>query len=155
LLLTKQLKISYYDIPIDIATDDASNVYFLVKSRGRSVFIAKYSKQGSLQWKKEFGASYWENLPDGVATDDDGNVYITGSVVVSKIDPNFDAIIAKYSPDGTLLWTKRLGTSAPDFSYGIATYGDDVYISGATNGSLNGLNQGISDAFVAKYLTRR
>jgi hypothetical protein len=48
-------------------------------------------------------------------------------------------------------WTRQLGTSAEDYSYGVSADGlGNVYISGSINGSLGGPNAGGADAFVAK-----
>ena len=49
-------------------------------------------------------------------------------------------------------WTRQLGTSATDVSYGVSADGlGNVYISGYTDGSLGGPNAGGTDAFVSKY----
>ena len=49
--------------------------------------------------------------------------------------------------------TKQFGTSSPDHAYGISTdIGGNVYVTGHTNGSLDGnTNAGSSDLFVVKY----
>ena len=52
----------------------------------------------------------------------------------------------------TLEWTRQLGTSEWDVSYGVSADGlGNVYISGLTDGSLGGTNAGNSDAFISKY----
>jgi hypothetical protein len=91
----------------------------------------------------------------GVATDGEGNVYISGwsegSLVGADAGP-VNAFAAKYSAGGALLWTRQLGTPEGTVSRGAATDGDgNVYISGETWGSLGGANQGERDAWVAKY----
>src|SRR3954464_1031247 len=49
-------------------------------------------------------------------------------------------------------WTRQLGTSAREDNYGVSADGlGDVYISGYTQGNLQGSNAGLRDAFVAKY----
>ena len=54
--------------------------------------------------------------------------------------------------NGTLQWTRQLGTSESDHSAGVSadTLGN-VYISGSTSGSLAGVNAGGIDAFLSKY----
>ena len=49
--------------------------------------------------------------------------------------------------------TKQFGTSSPDHAYGISTdIGGNVYVTGHTNGGLDGnTNAGSSDLFVVKY----
>lgn len=50
-----------------------------------------------------------------------------------------------------VIWTKQLGSSADDFSWGIAANNSgNVYITGGTKGDLAGSNAGGVDAWVAK-----
>ncbi len=95
-----------------------------------------------------------------VATDAEGNVYLSGFTEGSLGGPyrggRGDAWVAKYSAGGALRWKRQLGTSEQDWSAGVATDDDgNIYISGKTGGSLGGASEGIDDAFVAKYFTRR
>jgi hypothetical protein len=96
-------------------------------------------------------------VTSGVATDVDGNVYIAGYTDGSLGRPNlgdYDAWLAKYSAHGALRWNRQLGTAKGDITFGVATDGDgNVYIAGSTSGSLAGPNQGVHDAWVAKYST--
>ena len=91
----------------------------------------------------------------GVSADGLGNVYISGYTYGSLGGPNAgsdDAFVSKYDAAGTLQWTRQLGTSAIDRSYGVSADGlGNVYISGYTSGSLGGPNAGGNDAFVSKY----
>ena len=58
----------------------------------------------------------------------------------------------KYSSDGTKVWTKLLGSTSYDYAKAISTATDgSVYITGYTEGSLNGeTNAGSTDAFLMK-----
>jgi hypothetical protein len=112
-----------------------------------------------LRWTRQLGTSE-DDISLGVATDGDGNVYISGWTEGSLGGTNFnqlaDAWLAKYSAEGALRWKRQLRTSGYDYSLGVATGGKgNVYISGGTTGSLGGAQQGGADAFVAKYFTRR
>ena len=52
----------------------------------------------------------------------------------------------------TLSWKRQLGTSDVDYSSGVATDSKgNVYTSGTIDGSMDGTNQGSSDACVVKY----
>jgi hypothetical protein len=63
-----------------------------------------------------------------------------------------DAFVAKYNSSGKLQWTKQLGTSSDDYSYGVVTDSSgNVYISGSTRGDLAGTHKVSYDAWVAKY----
>lgn len=69
-----------------VATDSNSNVYISGTTtgalagffRGQTAFVAKYNSTGTLVWKQQLGGPGTDN-PYGVATDSNGNVYISGS----------------------------------------------------------------------------
>jgi hypothetical protein len=138
----------------DVATDAAGNVLI----GGQTVnpgeccnseaFTAKYSPAGKLLWTRTLaGWDYFDTDDMGanaVATDATGNVFIAGSTAKRYEGPAF-AFVAKYNPDGKLLWTRKLGAG----SWGSAVATDvagNVLIGGST-GSFGGPR----DAFVAKY----
>ena len=92
----------------------------------------------------------------GVSADGLGNVYISGYTGGSLGGPNAggnDAFVSKYDAAGNFQWTRQLGTSASDLSYGVSADGlGNVYFSGYTLGSLGGPNAGGDDAFVVKIV---
>ena len=50
------------------------------------------------------------------------------------------------------LWVRQLGTETYDAAYGVATdAAGNVYLTGETDGSLDGANRGDRDVWVAKY----
>ena len=82
----------------------------------------------------------------GVSADDLGDVDITGYTSLTN-----DAYVRKYDAAGNLR-RQAVGTRANDGGYGVSADGlGNVYISGVTLGSLDGMNAGSGDAFVAKY----
>ena len=66
---------------------------------------------------------------------------------------NTDLFVVKYSSSGTKQWTKQFGSSSRDSANGVAPDSSgNVYVSGRTNGGLDGNNiAGKSDLFVVKY----
>ncbi len=79
-----------------------------------------------------------------IATDLNGNVYMTGYFSGTvDFDPGpgkynltskggNDIFVAKYSPEGTLLWAKSMGYGGPDIGYSIAVGSNGlVYIAGS------------------------
>ncbi|MFM6517989.1 MAG: beta strand repeat-containing protein, partial [Microcystis panniformis] len=162
----KQLGTSFRDKSNGIATDSNSNVYITGSTWGSlggnnaggydyDAWTAKYSSSGELLWKAQLGTSTYDGS-NGVATDSDGNVYLTGDTGGSLGGTNagsYDAWVAKYSSSGQLLWKAQLGTSAYDGSNGVATDNlGNVYLTGDTCGSLGGTNPNTgTDTWVAKY----
>ena len=65
---------------------------------------------------------------------------------------SWDAFVRKYSPDGTELWTRQLGSPAPDVATRVAVDGaGNIIVAGRTMGSLPGQTRaGYNDAFVRK-----
>ncbi|HEY9828327.1 MAG TPA: SBBP repeat-containing protein, partial [Stenomitos sp.] len=163
LMWRKQMNTLSYAGSYGVATDSSGNVFITGETFGSiggtnqgelDVWVAKYNPDGILIWIKQLGSSAVEKSY-GVATDRSGNVFITGSTVGSlggNYKGQLDAWVAKFSPDGTLLWTKHLGTSTWDQSYGVATDSKgNVFITGITDGALGGKHRGSYDAWVAKY----
>jgi hypothetical protein len=133
-------------------------------------FLVKYSSSGNVLWAVSAGGSSFD-LSRGIATDADGNVFITGSyyspvlsfggISLNNVDSEgntTDIFIAKYSPTGSLLWAKSAGGTGHDIAYGCATdYIGSVLITGSFSSStiafdshtLNNIN--FSDIFVTKY----
>ncbi len=96
-----------------------------------------------------------------LTTDLDGSIFICGIanayIKPNELNPYTDAFISKYKPDGTLAWTQILGNNSSDEAYAVTTALDgSVYVSGKTNGALDGQtsnSNGSSDAFITKYNT--
>jgi hypothetical protein len=134
----------------DIAVDGNGNVYSIGNSYTSGI-LAKSDTAGNLQW------SVGTPVYNGVATDNAGNVYITGDTYGSLNGPNAgqnDVFVSKYDTTGELKWTKQFGTSSTDYASRVATDGaGNVYITGYTGGSITSINEGGYDAFVAKLNT--
>lgn len=153
------------DISNGVATDRDGNVYISGSTRGslgathrgdEDAWLAKYSADGKLRWKRQLGTS-GRDASSGVATDREGNVYMSGetrgNLATSKPSVgSADAWLAKYSKKGALLWTRQLGTSDWDYSFAVESDEENnVYISGMTTGSLGAANRGSTDAWIARY----
>lgn len=88
-------------------------------------YLAKYDSSGTIQWAFSFGHG---SIDEGyaLATDENGNVYVTGSAS-GKIDfdPSPDSLIiqdpyqflAKYDADGNFKWVTTTGGIGFDISY--------------------------------------
>ena len=163
LLWTRQLGTYTEDYSCGVSADGLGNVYIAgytlgnlggANAGGADPYVSKYNASGTLIWTKQIGTSDHEE-GFSVSADGLGNVFVSGSVYSvpegSTIGDN-NAFVSKLDASGTLLWTKQLGTSSYDVSYGVSADGlGNVYISGFTNGSLEGVSAGSFDAFLSKY----
>jgi hypothetical protein len=160
---TRQLGTSSDDWSNGVSTDGLGNVYISgttygslegTNVGGTDAFISKYDANGMLQWTRQLGTSSDEGSDD-VSADGLGNVYIscgTQGNLEGTNAGNYDAFLSKYDASGMFQWTRQLGTSSDDGSNGVSADGlGNVYISGITEGSLEGTNAGGWDVFVAKY----
>ena len=118
------------------------------------------------------GAS--QDYAAAVTTDPQGNVYVAGltyspdfpvtpGALQTKIGGSSDAFVAKFTPDGVLLWCTYLGGSLDDWATGVAVdAAGNVLVTGWTRSANfpvfhalqptlnNGASSARYDAFVAK-----
>ena len=131
-----------------IVTDAAGNVYvtgafyetmemgsLTLNSTGIfDAFVTKYDSDGNVIWVKTFPSTSLKfAVGQDIALDPAGNVLVIGSFIgtmaVDTINltvdstENYDAFIAKMTPDGQVLWANNYGTIANDYGEKIATDG--------------------------------
>ncbi|CDP53008.1 hypothetical protein [Devosia sp. DBB001] len=104
------------------------------------VLLAKYSSSGELSWKKALvGTSYDYGM--AIAEAADGSVYVSGATQ-SVGAGNTDALIAKYTSAGELVWQRTLGGAFYDYGDDIAIGSDgSVFVTGRTQGVSGGDNR--------------
>ncbi len=164
---TRQLGTRFVDIGFGVSADGVDGVYITGITNGAlevganvgvtipDAFLSRYDADGTLQWTRQFGTD-GEDIGFGVSADGLGSVYVAGrtegDLAGLHAGGRWDAFLSKYDATGTLLWSRQYGTSGSDVGDGVFADGlGNVYISGATDGSLHGPNAGESDAFVRKY----
>ncbi len=140
------------------------------------VFIAKFNANGIRQWGTFLGGSAGDN-GNGIATDANGNIIITGetrsSNAIATVDShqtvfgggsssfNNDAFIAKFDSSGVRQWATYYGGTGFDYGYGIAIDASgNIVITGKT-GSPNAIatigahkttiSSWDGDAFIANF----
>ncbi len=165
LLWTRQPGTSDDDKSYGVSADGLGSVYISGYTRGSiggpnagkgDAFLSKYDGAGNLLWAQQLGTSDSDSS-FGVSADGVGKVYIAGYTYGSLGGANAgqtDAFVSKYDGAGNLRWTRQLGTTHHDKSYGASADAlGNVYIVGETYGSLGGPNTGLwsADAFVSKY----
>jgi len=163
---TRQLGTSESESGRGVTIDGLGNVFITgvttgglggnTNAGGWDAFISRYSQDGTLVWTRQLGTSGWD-LSHGVAADGLGNVYISGEtqggIGGNSLVGGTDAFVSRYALDGSLTWTRQLGTIDHDLSAGVAADGlGNVFISGLTHRGLAGnASAGSVDAFVSKY----
>jgi len=139
------------------------------------IFIAGFTSDGRLNWATYYGGSDFDEGA-GISIDPSGNIYVTGwtasdglatSGAFKTNGPSIhDAILAKFSNTGNIIWATYFGGTRSD--YGQSVYADpsgNIFITGSTV-SFTGLatagayqtsysgstaDNYIGDAFLAKF----
>jgi hypothetical protein len=139
-------------------------------SLSRDGFIARFDSNGNLIWVRQI-RSINGVQGNGLDIDGLGNITITGStgillppdsaffedsnqqLVSVPLYGQYDAFVAKYSANGSLLWSKTMGSALNDFGYCVTTdatgniylggyYTDTFKIDAMALGSINPSNVG-------------
>jgi hypothetical protein len=110
------------------------------------IVVMKITPSGTIEWQKRISGVNNE-LTNFIETDDDGNIYVSGSTAeAGGVGSNDDFYIVKLDPTGTILWQKRYGDSAANSGVGIRVRGGYVYAAGR---SISG-SPAASDAVIMK-----
>jgi len=167
----------------DIATDASGNSYVVGAIQTNGIYptaqfgsftltghgdvdwlVVKYDTLGNVVWAKNYGSTAGD-IAEGVTLDPAGNLYVTGlfssTMTVEGVTVTskglFDVFLAKFDPNGTLLWLKTAGGTGADIAHGVVSDSlGNVGIVGefqntATFGSHSVRAAGLGDAFIAKY----
>jgi len=129
-----------------IALDDTSNVYVTGRSWGSGTIMdydyttVKYNNDGVQQWVQRYSGpgNSWDEA-NGIAIDNQGNVYITGHVY-GRSGPFQDFVTIKYSSAGVQQWWKMYHwpENNDDYATGIAVdSSSNVYVTGYSTNSDN------------------
>jgi putative metal-binding protein len=146
-----------FGIDIDLGNGTISS------AGGNDGFVVKLDGNGSPLWSRTFGDAAAQTA-DSVATDPSGNViiygYFNGTIDLGggplPSAGGSDLYVAKYSPTGVHLWSKRFGDSTNQLSKGLAVDASgNIIITGTINGTVTFggaslTSAGNGDAFVAK-----
>ncbi len=167
------------DVGTAVTTDMSGNVYYTGEVRGtlpgsvytsNNIFLTKTDPAGNILWSKLIGGDA-DDFGTAVATDNVGNIYLTGKFQSASIAFTTatitsagatDIFLAKFNSSGTELWVKKFGGTQYDESYGIAVdAAGNINITGdftsqtlsigtTTLTNTHGANA-IKNSFIAKY----
>ncbi len=158
LLWGKRLGGSEQDFCADIAVDQQGNIYiigntgsnlFAKKRNAYEVFLAKFDAAGNLLWGKQF-----EDGLDAIVVDHQGNIYVSGGSY-DKVNDTSLLVLAKFAPDGTMIWRQTLTAIAHEGIISLAVDSSgNLYGAGMAVGYLEEREIVISipDAFLAKFI---
>ena len=106
-----------------------------------------------IEWIRQYGTTV-ADVSRGICTNGNATFvsgYTSGSFPGFTNAGSSDAYVAKYDPEGNLLWLDQFGTSGTDYAWAVATDASGIYVSGYTNGLLGQTSYGDYDAFIRKY----
>lgn len=160
-----------------IAVDNQNNIYVtgtfngsvefngeIINSQDSDVFLIKYNSEGEYLWGQFFGG-FNADVSGGITIDNNGNpiiigtffnsIFIDGTTLLSNGGQDF--FLAKFNPDGNLIWAANDASDSDDFGRKVAVdNANNVYITGDFAGEIVFGTQtvqanGVFDVFVAKY----
>lgn len=118
---------------------------------GSDVFIVKYSATGQKLWSQVFASSDCD-LIGGIATNENADIIIGGSIGDFFVHSSYECFLAKYDSAGNFCWSFEFGTRQQDIASGVRIdAAGNILIAGSTFGDFEGTNQGIQDIFCAKF----
>ncbi len=152
-----------FDIIRDIDVDITGNVYITgyttyESSKGTysgdyDALVAKYDINGKLLWSKQQDGT-GDDFPSHVVVSDDGSVYITvetqGTIQAGNPGTQ-NSWVAKYSSDGTLIWTQKLNIYSENVNDMTVDDTGNIYITGDAENRSKANSFEDVDAFVSKY----
>jgi hypothetical protein len=153
------------DYPYNVAADSNGHIYMAGVTGGgldgpslggADAFLARFAPDGSHVWTRQLGTPSKDvAYTMDVAPDGGGDAYIAGSTNGSLNGPNAggrDIFVSKYNAAGSLLWTAQDGTSRDERAVDCAVDNSgNVFVTGYTEGDLEGVNAGGEDMFLQKY----
>ncbi len=133
------------------------------------IFVAKFDALGNAIWSKRFGDAS-SQIAYAVAIDNSGAIYVGGSMIgsvdfgngITKTSAGVeDAFLARFDPDGNIVWAQNFGDAARQIIWDIEISKTNlVVVAGEFAGTIN-LNPnnpnntlstaGSNDVFVARF----
>jgi len=144
---------------------DAGSIPVILNSAGggedQDGFIAKYTNDGNLAWAVSYGFSEGSDGLSDIEMDAPGNLYVAGFKYAGFL-PYYDPLIAKFNPEGEILWSDSPTGISNDLLSGLVIDEEaNSYITGSftidiTFGDstlLAGNELDLTNIYLAKYST--
>jgi len=123
-----------YKIAVD-AEGNAIVAGYTDNGNGADMVTIKYSSAGTPLWTNRFdGVASAADRAGALAVDTAGNIFVTGSSVLSEFYGDSECVTIAYSGAGVPLWTNRYSGSGFDGTTAIAVDSSgDVVVTGTSN----------------------
>jgi hypothetical protein len=109
------------------------------------ISLIKFDSAGTLSWSRTWGSAGNEEKGHALIQTSDGGYAVLGQAFGLGTG-GYDAILVKFTSDGTLSWSRAIGGTAYDYGYAVVqTATGDYTITGDTKS----YGQGNSDMFLA------
>ncbi|MDP4230665.1 MAG: hypothetical protein Q8916_09710 [Bacteroidota bacterium] len=134
---------------------------------GFAMFLAKYDDDGKFLWVRTSNTDASSIVGRGIALDKKGNCYVAGTftgsatldsiTIVTKNLGYPDMFLAKYTPDGNVVWVRTSASFGFKSPYDVAVDGEgDPYVFGtfrdtASFGPITVSSSGTESLFLVKY----
>jgi hypothetical protein len=126
---------SVSDVAWAATADSSGNTYVAGQTAssgagGNDVLLLMYDAAGQFAWARTWGTA-GTDIAYGVATDIDGNAWLTGYTSGAGAGGN-DVLILEFSPAGDLLLERVWGGAQADQGAAVLQAGSDMYFAGQT-----------------------
>jgi len=143
---------------------DATKVAEMLRQADSDIYVVKFATDGKLMWAKTGGSGPGGSGID-VATDLEGNVYVTGYFLGTGVFEDLtlnnsgyvDIFVARYDPAGELVWVRQIGGRSDDVATAIQVDAQgSIYLAGAFSEHMQVArdivlkSEGLFDAFLIK-----
>ena len=110
------------------------------------MLLLKLDAEGTPVWQRTYTAADVADARGGVAVASDGSVYVAGGIqAVTRRTAVNDTFVAKFGPDGSLIWDRGYGGDQGDFPGGVVARADGTVLIGGESASFGA---GSDDAFL-------
>jgi hypothetical protein len=126
---------SSVEVPFNTAIDADSNIYIFGRSNSSSLYrqsIAKYNKDGVIQWQKQLSNNTHQGYSECWGTiDPSGNPIAYNSTTDGTWG---GVVVTKLTPAGAITWQRALGVGTDSFADSVTTDSSgNIYASGPMN----------------------
>lgn len=120
-------------------------------------FLRKYDLDGNEIWTRQISTEGIYTIANSITIDSSGLYiagYTDGTLANQTNVGSDDAFVQKYDFNGNVLWTRQIGTSSPDYVWGLTNDSTGIYAVGNTNGFVTSgglVSEQPGSAYIVKF----